>query len=79
VLGLLIGSAVAFVTARVGAPTASGGALAWLAFAVVFVLVGRRAALHGWGNWVRAASLTIVMSVLVPGIAIFCYTIWTYG
>jgi hypothetical protein len=78
VLGLLSGSAVAFVTGRVGAP-ATSGALAWLAFAVVFVLVGRRAGLHGWGNWVRAVSLTMVMSLLVPGIAIFCYAVWTYG
>jgi hypothetical protein len=78
VLGFVMGAALAFVSARLGAPTASGS-VALLTFVLVFVLVGRRAGLREPGSWVRAGLLTIVLSCLVLWVGIAGYAMWLYG
>ena len=69
-----IGLALAFVSAQVGAPTASG----WLflvAGVVPFVIVGRRVALRGWRSWTAAGLAAVGCLWLIGGALIFLWAL----
>ncbi len=66
---------VTFLYVQSGHPTGSGyyalvSSIFW-AWAVVFVIVGRRYKLRGRGNWIRAAVLPIAMIFIFGGLAFF--------
>ena len=58
VLWALVGLGLAFLWAQSGHPRESGFVALWTG-PVTFVIVGRHYTLHGRGNWIRAAVLTI--------------------
>lgn len=74
ILWVVIGLVVAFVSARVGAPTASG----WLALftgPVVLFIVGQRARVRGRGDWVLAGMLEFGLVMVMGMSAIFFLTL----
>jgi hypothetical protein len=78
VLWVGVGLSLGYVAARLGAPAASGF-LALLTGPVVFAVVGRRYALHGSGEWVRAAVALIVIMFVVVGVSTCGYAMLLYG
>lgn len=65
-----IGGTVAFLSARAGAPMASGW-LALLTGPVVLFVVGHRARVHGRGDWILAGSLEFGVVFALGTTAIF--------
>ena len=78
VLWVVIGVALAWVSAQAGMPTASGW-LALLSGPIALVVVGRRSQLRGLGDWVMATVIAIVAVMAVGGAGIFIWTILAYG
>jgi hypothetical protein len=74
VLWAAIGMVVAFLSAQTGAPTASGW-LALLTGPVVLFIIGRRARIHGRGDWIRAGLLDFGVVVVLGSAAIFLATL----
>jgi hypothetical protein len=69
-----IGATVAFLSARAGAPTASGW-LALLTGPVALLVVGQRARVRGRGDWILAGLLEFAIVLALGSVAIFFVTL----
>jgi hypothetical protein len=74
ILWVGLGLAVAFLSARAGAPTASGW-LALLTGPVVLFIVGQRARVRGRGDWALAGLLEFGVVLVLGTTAIFSLTL----